>query len=1194
MMRGNHSLTAIYGRVSFCMAVEGIVMKRIVQLILCVICWCSGLCQISFGQQQELVVQIGHVNDITSVAFSADGRLLASGSHDETIKLWDITTGRVLRTFSGHTLPVLTIAFSPDSKILASGSSDGMIKLWSVVSGQELKTLRKHVSSVNPTRFGVDSINFSPDGKMLASVSNESFGDEATIELWDVASGQELSSLKGHTSHLNSVIFSPDGKMLASGSDDGTARLWDVASGKEIKSLSVNASSVNSAAFSPDGKMLALGIEGIGSDDITLQLWDVSSGLKLKTLEGHPSGVHAVAFSPDSKMLASGGGDRTIKFWDVATGKKLKTLSGHFNIIASVVFSPDGKTIASGSWDTTIKLWDISTGRQLKTFDGHTLIRKAALSPDGKTLLSGTWDGTIKLWNLVSGDGMKSLEGHTNITNSVVFSPDGKMLASTSFDRTTKLWSVLFGKELQTLKGYDAAQVVFSPDSRTIALSKLDKVALLDIESGRESKTLIGHTHAVVSVVFSPDGRTIASAGIDQTIKLWDVATGKELRTLPKQNDMIFSVLFSPDGKMLASRSRKGSVKLWNPLSGQEIKTLSEGGNSQLGINLGKYAALMEAIIIFPESKLLAFSSNGKTLASESPDKSIKLWDVASGKELQTFQPDDPNTVREIFAVVPDFYSGHVTPDGRFHIEWGENGKLNLYELKTGKLLASLIAMDEMDWLVITPQGFFDGTPNAWRQLTWRFNHNTFDYGTVELYFNEFFYPTLLPDVLAGKSPKLPIGRELAKIDRRQPQVEIISINGQSTSAMKLQTAHQSTIEKRMVTVMIEVADNISEKRQASHPKTSGAQALRLFRNGSLVKVWTGNVFDKASGCKQIQLKPDDPHRVRCQAVVPIIAGDNNFTAYAFNSSNVKSNDDIVTIKGADSLKRAGTLYVLAIGVGQYENSQYNLNYTVADAQAFGEGIKQRQEQIKHYARTEVLPLLNEHARKANILTALNNLAESVQPEDGVIVYFSGHGTAQKDRFYLIPHDIGYMGARRNLTYKGLQAILAHSVSDVELEAAFRGIDAGRLLLVIDACNSGQALDAEEKRRGPMNSRGLAQLAYEKGMYALTASQSVELAFESEALKHSYLTYALVEEGLKSRVEEADENGDGEVWLRELFDYTVQRVPRMREEKVEQTSKPQNKSLEIVEAKERGKVQTPRVFYRREADPQPWVIALAK
>jgi uncharacterized caspase-like protein len=216
------------------------------------------------------------------------------------------------------------------------------------------------------------------------------------------------------------------------------------------------------------------------------------------------------------------------------------------------------------------------------------------------------------------------------------------------------------------------------------------------------------------------------------------------------------------------------------------------------------------------------------------------------------------------------------------------------------------------------------------------------------------------------------------------------------------------------------------------------------------------------------------------------------------------------------------------------------------------------------------------------------------QPEDGVIVYFSGHGTAQKDRFYLIPHDIGYMGQQTKVNDRGVENILAHSISDVELEEAFRGIDAGEIMLIIDACNSGQALQAEDWRRGPMNTRGLAQLAYEKGMYVLTASQSVELAYESEALKHSYMTYALIEEGLKSRIKEADANHDGQVWLREWFDFVVQRVPRMRDDKFMQSSKQQNKSLDIVEVAERGKLQTPRVFYRREPETQPWVVATAK
>ena len=548
-----------------------------------------------------------------------------------------------------------------------------------------------------------------------------------------------------------------------------------------------------------------------------------------------------------------------------------------------------------------------------------------------------------------------------------------------------------------------------------------------------------------------------------------------------------------------------------------------------------------------------------------------------------------------------------------------DNSEVDLFEATTGKMRASLIAIDENDWLVTTPEGFFDGTPLAWKQLIWRFNNNTFDYAPVEAFFREFYYPGLLSDIMAGKQPKSP-KKDLSAVDIRQPQVRITRVGEQIAiqNTFGLPPTVAAAASNRVVDVTLEITDNVKTPSRPTHPKTSGAQDIRLFRNGSLVKLWTGDAFAKENKCQQTPAQ--EPHPARrsvCTVTVPIVAGENRLAAYAFNSDNVKSSDAVLTITGAESLKRTGTLYVLAIGVGKYVNAEYNLNYTPADAQGFGDEMRRQQELLQRakqgrYEQVNVIPLLNQEATKANILLSMRRLSgldtgqlikgappvlaeiQPSQPEDGVIVYFSGHGTAQKDRFYLIPHDIGYMGSRKKVSDKGLQTILAHSISDVELEGAFRGIDAGELLLVIDACNSGQALDAEEKRRGPMNAKGLAQLAYEKGMYVLTASQSIELAYESEALKHSYLTYALVEEGLKSKVKDADANSDGQVWLREWFDYAVQRVPRMREEKIEQTAKRQNKSLEAVEVAEQGKVQTPRVFYRRELDARPWIVAQTK
>ncbi|MCA2605172.1 WD40 repeat domain-containing protein [Microcystis sp. M26BS1] len=478
---------------------------------------------------------LGHNMRVTSVSFSRDGRTLASGSRDNTIKLWNIRTGKEIRTLQGHNSRVSSVSFSRDGKTLASGSDDKTIKLWNVETGQEIRTFKGHNGSVF-------SVSFSPDGKTLATSSGDN-----TIKLWNVETGQEIRTLSGHNSFVRSVSFSSDGKTLATGSGDKTIKLWNIETGQEIRTFKGHNKPISSVSFSSNGKTLAT-----GSDDKTIKLWNGSTGQAIRTLKGHNGSVFSVNFSSDGKTLATGSDDKTIKLWNVETGQEIRTLQGHNKPVTSVSFSRDGRTLASGSWDNTIKLWDIETGQEIRTLSGHNgYVYSVSFSPDGKTLATGSGDKTIKLWNVETGQEIRTLKGHNGSVFSVNFSSDGKTLATGSDDKTIKLWNGSTGQAIRTLSGDNSIvfSVNFSSDGKTLATGSDDKtIKLWNVETGKEIHTLTGHDRSVTSVSFSPDGKTLASGSWDNTIKLWNGSNGWDLDALMGRScDWVRAYLHNPN-----------------------------------------------------------------------------------------------------------------------------------------------------------------------------------------------------------------------------------------------------------------------------------------------------------------------------------------------------------------------------------------------------------------------------------------------------------------------------------------------------------------------------------------------------------------------------------------------------------------------------------------------------------------------
>ena len=558
----------------------------------------------------------GHTGPVTSIVFSPDSNTIATGSEDNTIRLWDASTGEHKVTCDGHEDGVNTIAFHPNGKTFASGGEDWQIRIWETETGNFVKNIEANNRSAK-------DMSYSPDGTTLLILGYHS-QYEMEIEYWNIEPGEHLKT-ELIDARLNSAKFSSDCLSLA-GAGEKPLLFWNVESGKLMKNYTKWIGDLESMEFSSNGRYLLT-----ASNWDRVDVWDVNTAKPIVSM-GHRDTVNSATFSPDEKTIASGSDDGTIRFWDAATGKLINEITDHLSTeIYSVVYSPDGSTLTCGT-ESEIRFWNPRSGELLNTITEPSCnVYTIAYSTDGKMFTTGGTSKKARLWDTKTGRFLGSFSGHKETISSVTFSPDGSMLASggrvekrkignqkeTVGDYSVSLWEIrkgelyLIGEKMATFTEHTkpVTSVVFSPDGKTLASSSQDKtIQLLDIKTRSHLKTLIGHEAGVTAVVYAFYGSGLASGSEDGTIRLWNTHTGDLLLPPIEGAGQVTSLASSPDSNMLASGSAEdNAVHIWDTKTGKRLHTFI--GHTQR----------VNAVV---------FSPDGETLVSVSSDGTVLLWDL--------------------------------------------------------------------------------------------------------------------------------------------------------------------------------------------------------------------------------------------------------------------------------------------------------------------------------------------------------------------------------------------------------------------------------------------------------------------------------------------------------------------------------------------------------------------------------------
>lgn len=1012
---------------------------------------------VSAAAEADIIVKVGHSNMASALAFSPDRRYALSGSDDQNIIFWEVATGRELRTISNvHSGKIRSIAFSPDGKYFISvADGESFVVLCELSTA---KIVKKYTFEAFGGLGDCFSVTFSPDGQYILA------GCGRDVFMWELRTGETRQIFTGHAGYINTVAFSPNGKYAVSGGQDKTIKLWDVVSGKVLTTLSGHSGIINSIAFSFDGRFVVS-----GSDDKTVKLWDVGTGTLLKTFEGHKSLVKTVALTPTGGYVLSHGFD-TLKIWDVSSGKEIKADAGRSSGGFSSAFSRDGSYILIGGVD--IKLWKIEPCKEIRKFTTAMKSINGSFSPDAKLALSTLVNtknvSNFKLWDIDSGKLVDEFSGRTGHALSSIFFSKGQYVLSIGDDNSFKLSDIVSGREIMKFSGHGSyvTSAVLVDGLRYVLSGSDDKtVKLWDVATGRGVRTFRGHNGRVNSVAVSNDGKLAITSSSDKTIKLWELATGKQLRSFLGD---VNALAFSPDDRYILAGGQH-FLKLWDVKTGNEIKVFS----------IGKQWV-----------RTVAFSPDGRF---------ILLGNCKLGNNNNVLDLIETRTWQKIKT-----FTGHTgwinfgvfSSDGESILSGAFDGTMRRWKVSSGKELARFIVFSDGEWIVITPDGYYNASPNGDQHISVRTGTNVYD---IENYREGYFRPDLVKIALSGVS--LDGYRSISEI-KTPPRVEIVDT--------------PLTVFGDELTVKLKLSDT-----------GGGIGDIRMFINGAAV------MMDSTRGIKVMD-KNHNQEVIR-QYRIRLTMGENIIRVIASNADGtMQSNPAEQTVTASFTAPAKPTLHALVIGINEFKNPKLRLQYAVSDAYLFADTLKKNA--IGLFDKIHVNSLTTpELTTSGNITVELMKL-HKINPGDVFVFFVASHGTVDDGQYFLMTSNVGSTSTAK---------LKSDALSQNRIKELIANIPATKKVIVLDTCNAGQMGDAIQVAlltRGMSEEAAIKILSRAVGSTILSSSTSSQEALEGYQ-GHGLFTWVLTE-GMKGK---ADKSHSGFIKTTDLVDYVENEVPEIAE-----------------------------------------------